>query len=324
MAGRGFVPCFKSNIMPYNRREFIQTVALAGAALPLRSFAFTAREWEIHCFSKPFQWMDYGLLCETFAAAGVNGVDYTVRPDGHVVPEKVAADLPKAAAAARKAGLKTTLMTTAIRDVKDPHTAAVLKAAAKEGIRYYRMGWYDYQKGRPLLTSLQACGRQLRELGALNRELSISAAYQNHSGVRVGAAIWDLYEMIKETDPVYAGVQYDIRHATVEGANSWPLGLELVSQRINTLDIKDAKWVEQNGKFTLQNTPLGEGMVNFPAFFKKVKELNIHVPISLHLEYELLSKSEEALPVAQKQQIVLKKLQKDVQTLRGMLAAAGL
>lgn len=310
--------------MPYNRREFIQTIAMAGAALPLRSFALPAKEWEVHCFSKPFQWMDYTLLCETFAAAGVNGVDYTVRPEGHVLPEKVAADLPRAVAAARKAGLKTTLMTTAIRDVAEPYAAPVLKAAADAGILYYRMGWFDYKKGRPLLESLQGCNSQLKGLDKLNRELNIHAAYQNHSGVRVGASVWDLYEMIKDIDPAYTGVQYDIRHATVEGANSWPLGLQLISPHINTLVIKDVKWVERNGKYVLQNTPLGEGMVDFPAFFKKVKELNIHVPITLHLEYELLNKSEETLPVAQKQQIVLKQLQKDVQTLQGWIAAAGL
>lgn len=299
-------------------------MAVAGAAWPLRSFALPARDWEVHCFSKPFQWMDYDLLCETFAAAGLQGVDYTVRPGGHVLPEKVAADLPKAAAAARKAGIKTTLMTTAILDAAEPHAAAVLKAAAGEGIRYYRLGWFDYQKGKPLQDSLQRCNAQLKGLDKLNRQFNIHSSYQNHAGVKVGGPVWDLYEMIKDIDPAYTGVQYDIRHATVEGANSWPLGLELINRHINTLVIKDVKWVERNGKFVLENTPLGEGMVNFPAFFKKVKELNIHVPISLHLEYTLLTKQEETLPVAQKQRIVLEKLRKDVQTLRGMLAAAGL
>lgn len=299
-------------------------MAVAGAAWPLRSFALPAREWEVHCFSKPFQWMDYNLLCETFAAAGLQGVDYTVRPGGHVLPETVAADLPKAASAARKAGIKTTLMTTAILDASEPHAAAVLKAAAGEGIRYYRLGWFDYQKGKPLQDSLQRCNAQLKGLEKLNRQFNIHSSYQNHAGVKVGGPVWDLYEMIKDIDPAYTGVQYDIRHATVEGANSWPLGLELISRHINTLVIKDVKWVERNGKYVLENTPLGEGMVNFPAFFKKVKELNIHVPISLHLEYTLLTKQEETLPVAQKQRIVLEKLRKDVKTLRGMLAAAGL
>ncbi|MGX5818502.1 sugar phosphate isomerase/epimerase family protein [Chitinophaga lutea] len=310
--------------MPYTRRDFVRTIAAAGAALPFSSFAFPAREWEIHCFSKPFQWMDYNLLCETFAEAGLQGVDYTVRPAGHVTPERVREDLPKAVAAAKKAGLKTDLMTTAILDAKEPHAETLLKAAADAGVKFYRMGWYDYIKGASIDETLRERGRQLAELDKLNRRLGIRAAYQNHAGIKLGAAVWDINEAMQGIAPGYTGIQYDIRHATVEGANSWSLGLQRVAPRINTLVIKDAKWVQKNGKYVLENTPLGQGMVDYPAFFKKIKELNIHAPISLHLEYELLSKAEEALPAAQKKQIVLQKLRQDVQTLRGMLKNAGL
>lgn len=306
--------------MPYTRRNFIQTLAMAGAALPLKGLAFQpADRWEVHCFSKPFQWMDYDLLCETFAAAGLDGVDYTVRPDGHVLPERVKTDLPRATAAAKRAGMKNLMMTTAILDAKEKYAEQILETAAGEGIRYYRMGWYDYLKGKPLLESLQYRNRQLKEITALNKKHDIQAAYQNHAGTKVGASVWDLYEMIKDVDPAFTGVQYDIRHATVEGANSWPLGLELISPHINSLVIKDTKWVQRNGRYVLENTPLGEGMVDFKAFFKKVKALNIQVPLTLHLEYALLSKAEESLPVKQKQQIVLNKLKKDVQTLKGWL-----
>ena len=301
--------------MPYNRRDFIQTIAMAGAALPFMSL-LKVKDWEIHAFSKPFQWkwMDYNLLCETFAAAGLDGVDYTVRPEGHVLPERVTTDLPRAIKAARDAGLKTTLMTTAILEAQGSDT--LLKTAADQGVKYYRMGWYDYIKGKSIQESIKTRNQQLKELAKLNQQYNIQAAYQNHAGLKVGASVWDLYEMIKDVDPKYAGVQYDIRHATVEGANSWPLGLELIQKHINTLVIKDFKWVDNK----LQNVPLGEGMVNFKAFFQKVKEYNIHVPVTLHLEYELLTKAQEALPVKEKQQIVLGKLKKDVQTLKGMLA----
>lgn len=301
--------------MPYSRRDFIQTVTMAGAALPFSSFKYK-KDWEIHAFSKPFQWMDYDLLCETFALAGLNGVDYTVRPDGHVLPEKVTTDLPKAVAAAKRAGLKTTLMTTAILDAKEQYADTLLKTAAVQGVKYYRMGWYDYLKGPSIQESIKVRNQQLKDLVQLNKQYNIQAAYQNHAGLKVGASVWDLYEMIKDVDPKYAGVQYDIRHATVEGANSWPLGLQLIHPHINTLVIKDVKWVNN----VLQNVPLGEGMVNFKAFFQKVKEFNIHVPITLHLEYELLTKAEEALPVKEKQQIVLTKLKKDMQVLKGWLA----
>ncbi|WP_120517437.1 sugar phosphate isomerase/epimerase family protein [Chitinophaga barathri] len=309
--------------MPYDRRSFLQTLAMAGAAIPLRSLAFPADSREIHGFSKPFQfpWMDYAMLCETFAAAGLNGVDYTVRPEGHVTPDKVAQDLPKAVAAARKAGISAKLMTTAILYADDPATAPVLQAAAAEGIQYYRMGWYDYEKGKPLLESLHNRGNQMKALAALNKKYNIKAAYQNHAGLKIGAGVWDLYEMIKEVDPAWAGVQYDIRHATVEGANSWPVGLQLISPHINTIVIKDVRWIQQKGKYVLENVPLGEGMVDFTGYFKKIKELNIKAPISLHLEYPLLTKEDESLPVSQKQKIVQAKLKKDVDTLKGWLAA---
>ncbi|WP_343305171.1 TIM barrel protein [Chitinophaga niabensis] len=299
--------------MPYNRRDFIQTIAMAGAALPFSSFKLR-KDWEIHAFSKPFQWMDYNLLCETFAAAGLDGVDYTVRPEGHVLPEKVTTDLPRAVAAAKSAGLKTTLITTAILEAQGSDT--LLKTAADQGVKYYRMGWYDYIKEKSIEESIRVRNQQLKELAKLNAQLNIQSAYQNHAGLKVGAGVWDLYAMVRDVNPKYAGVQYDIRHATVEGANSWPLAFELIYPHINTLVIKDFKWVNN----TLQNVPLGEGVVNFKAFFQKVKEFNIHVPITLHLEYELLSKAQQALPVKEKQQIVLGKLKKDVQTLKGMLA----
>lgn len=309
--------------MPYNRRTFLQTLAMAGAAIPLRSFAFPANDWEIHGFSKPFQfqWMDYAMLCQTFAAAGLQGVDYTVRPEGHVTPERVAQDLPKAVAAAKNAGISAKLMTTAILDASEPATEAILQAAAAQGIRYYRMGWYDYEKGKPLQESIRKRAGQLHVLAELNKKHGIKAAYQNHSGVKMGAAVWDLYDMIKEADPEWAGVQYDIRHATVEGANSWPLGLQLISPHINTIVIKDVRWKLENGKYTLENVPLGEGMVDFKAYFKKIKELGIKAPISLHLEYPLLSKEEEQLSGSRKQEIVQAKLKKDVDTLKGWLAA---
>lgn len=296
-----------------NRRDFIQTMAMAGAALPLQAWQPLSREaaWDIHCFSKPFQKMDYRQLCNTFAEAGLNGVDYTVRAEGHVLPERVAEDLPKAVEAARSAGLQAVTITTALLRADDPFTEPILKTASSLGIRYYRMGWYDYPAGRSLPEGIKQCGEQLKALAELNQKYRIGAAYQNHAGLKVGAAIWDLYEMIKELDPAWTGVQYDIRHATVEGANSWPLGLQLIAPYINTLVIKDAKWSYRQGKYVLENVPLGQGMVNFTDYFKWLHKLNIRVPVILHLEY----------PLPDDRQALLAALKKDVGTLKQYLTS---
>ena len=40
--------------------------------------------------------------------------------------------------------------------------------------------------------------------------------------------------------------------------------------------------------------PLGEGMVNFPEFFKMLAATGFHGPISLHMEYEIEAPTEAA------------------------------
>ena len=55
---------------------------------------------------------------------GFEGVDLTVRPGGHVLPERVATDLPEAVKAIRGEGLSVPMITTAITRAGDPHAEA--------------------------------------------------------------------------------------------------------------------------------------------------------------------------------------------------------
>ena len=64
---------------------------------------------------------------------------------------------------------------------------------------------------------------------------------------------------------------------------------------------------------------MGEGMVNWDLFFKTVKELHVSGPMTLHVEYPLLEKSETQLPLARQQEIIVGKLKKDVGFLNGFL-----
>ena len=97
----------------------------------------------------------------------------------------------------------------------------------------------------------------------------------------------DLAMLLKAVDSPWVGNQYDIRHATVEGANSWPLGFEYISPHINTLVIKDFYWEKVGGKWKEKNVPLGQGMVDFDAYFEKTKTLPDDTPITVHMEYDL-------------------------------------
>jgi sugar phosphate isomerase/epimerase len=206
-----------------------------------------------------------------------------VRPEGHVLPERAKEDLPRAVDAARAAGLEVTMITTAITRVDDPHAEAVLKTAAGLGIGHYRMGYVQYEEG--VRRTLDATVPRWRELGALNQSLGIRAGYQNHSGVNLGAAVWDLLLVLEEVGSPWIGCQYDIRHAVVEGAFSWVRDLEVIAPFIDTLVAKDFAWGPGKDGLRVVDVPLGEGVVPLAECVGQLRRLGVSAPFSMHFEY---------------------------------------
>jgi sugar phosphate isomerase/epimerase len=222
------------------------------------------------------------------ARNGFDGADLTVRPGGQVLPENVQRDLPRVMKALHKAGIGTNMITTAINSADDPFARPVLKSMAELGIRYYRMGWIKYDGKKSINEHLDQLKYTFEKLEKLNREFGVSANYQNHSGGDIGAPVWDLHPLVKDRDPEFIGIQYDIRHATVEGGFSWPLGMRLLAPWIQTIDIKDFIWYKNDHEeWKVMNVPLGEGMVNFHKYFELYRAMKIEAPVSIHYEYDL-------------------------------------
>ncbi len=283
-----------------SRRSFIQKASLAGLAIPATGLATSsyvnnlttpsrAQEGKrkIYVFSKHLHWLDYKHLAEFVAESGFDGVDLTVRKDGHVEPSRVAEDLPKAVEAMKKAGKEVAMITTSILKAEDPHAYATLKTAGQLGIKYYRMGWYNYVTSKSVEFNLSMIDVELQKLIALNKQFKIKGAYQNHAGENVGSAVWDMGMLLHKINSPWMGMQYDIRHATVEGANSWTKSFDYVKPYINTLDVKDFIWSNQEGKWEAKNVPLGEGMINFDKYFSLIATLPIEIPLCVHFEYPL-------------------------------------
>lgn len=273
-----------------NRRTFLQQSALLGIAAPFLSkmaWEPASPALEVHVFSKHLQFLNYADMAAAAADIGFSGVDLTVRPGGHVEPASVAQHLPQAIDAIRKKGLLSTLMVTAINHLRDPLNQTVLETAARQGIQHYRLGWYQYPAQTPLPEALEKMQKDMQALARLNKKLGIKGSYQNHSGLYVGASIWEVWELLEHTAPEVMGCQYDIRHAWVEGGQSWQTGLRLIQPRINTLAIKDFVWEKTAKGWQLINVPIGTGMVDFKTYFGLLKRYNIQVPVSLHFEYDL-------------------------------------
>ncbi len=238
-------------------------------------------------FTKCLQFVNFDQIGETLAQAGFNGAELAVRPGGQVLPENVKADLPKAVKTIKKYGVTVPMMVTAITNPDDPLTETVLATASDLGMTNYRLGYFEYNPSISVPQNLDIHKKAIEKLEKINRKYNIHGGYQNHSGTRVGGPVWDLYWLLKDSDPAFIGVQYDIRHAVVEGAVAWPLGMKLLAPWIKTTAIKDHYWKNENGKWSLVNVPLGKGMVNFDAYLKEYIKLGISGPVTIHYEYDL-------------------------------------
>lgn len=276
------------------RRNFIKTTAttLTGIALNgtlgASGFSSLVKKRPIHVFTKCLQFLNYDEIANVLAEQGFDGADLTVRSNGQVLPENVTTDLPKAVKALQKSGVGCNMIVTDINNPNDSVSQNILRTMADLGIKYYRMGYFSFDPKKTIPQNLDEHKITFEKLEKLNRKYGVRGNYQNHSGTRVGAPVWDLYHLLKDRDPEFIGVQYDIRHATVEGGVSWPLGMKLLAPWIQTTDIKDFMWQKaENGKWQIKNVPLGEGMVDFKTYFEMYKSFNIEAPVSIHYEYDL-------------------------------------
>jgi len=278
-----------------NRRSFIQTTGLSAAGLSLSGTGMAhsnltskTLKCPVCAFTKCLQFLSFDEMGEVLSKMGFDGADMPVRPGGQVEPSEVKTGLPLAVKTLRKYGMEIPMIVTAITDPADPLSIATLQAAADSGIKYYRLGWLKYEPSKTIQQNLDDHRKTIEKLAELNEKLGIHGDYQNHSGASVGSPVWDIYELLKNVNPQFMGVQYDIRHAIVEGAYSWKLGMQRVAPWIRSIDIKDFVWAKnEKGVWRHVNVPLGEGMVVFDEFFAAYAKLNVEAPISIHYEYDL-------------------------------------
>ena len=271
-----------------NRRSFVSTASLAGLGLIAGGGkAFAAAEAaggrEIAVFTKFLEHLSYDELAAAIAPLGVAGLEAPLRKGGAIQPEELAEKLPAFVEALAKKDLKVVVMASSIDSVdKQGLAEKQLRAAAKAGIKKYRLEHLKYDLSKPIKPQVANFKAQLEDLAALNKEIGIQGLYQNHRGGNyVGGPIWDMVEMLSDTDPAHLGMAFDFAHATVEGSNAWEMNFLRALPHIGAVFYKDYKLV---GK-TWQPCPIGEGAVNPRSGKLVTKMLPKDVPISIHIEY---------------------------------------
>jgi sugar phosphate isomerase/epimerase len=304
--------------MSLPRRSFLaQSSSLAGALLlsrldsdSLRAEPAGQKPFQILGFTKPFASLSFEETADLVAEVGWDGIECAVRAKStHIQPERVEEDLPRMVEALKKRGKELTIVTS---DITKPTPLAekLLRTMAALGVRKYRLGFEFYPRDEHPSKKLAEVAAGLKEVAALNRDLGLQGGYQNHSGSNyVGAALWDVWTILKDIDPQHMGVCFDIGHATLEGGLSWPTQARLMQPHFTAVFCKDFYWEKGPKGWQPHWCNFGAGAVQ-PAFFRWLKTTGFQGPLSQHHEYKELGKGPE----------MIANLKKDLATLREWLA----
>jgi L-ribulose-5-phosphate 3-epimerase len=250
----------------------------AQASHPGREFCF---------FSKHLADLGWADLGRAVKDAGFEGVDLTVRPAGHVLPERAADDLPKAIDAIKAQGVTVPMITTDLTSAKNPVARPLLQAASRGGVKYFKTGYWRFTASPDVRAQVSATGEDLAGLTSLARDCGIELGFHNHNAY-IGAALWDIAPFIDRLDPKWAGYYFDPRHAVAEGGGgAWKAATHLVLPRLKMVALKDFYWAKTAKGWSIENCPMGEGMVDWSWFAASLRGANFSGPISLHFEYEI-------------------------------------
>ncbi|HEY7509447.1 MAG TPA: sugar phosphate isomerase/epimerase family protein [Vicinamibacteria bacterium] len=304
--------------MSCSRRAFLGTLASTALA---RAAAAPAAEppafkGTVCLFSKHLPLLEARALGRAVKPLGFGGVDLTVRPGGHVPPERAGTDLAPFVRALRAEGLDVPMISTALVSASDPAAAAILETAGREQVRYFKAGYFRYRFA-DVRREIEEAGQALRGLAELGARHGVQLGYHNHAGY-VGGPVWDIARVMDTLDPRAAGYYFDVRHAVVEGGDAgWRTALLYAAPRLKMVAVKDFFWEKTDAGWKQRNCPLGQGMVDWKAFFAILAGASFHGPVSLHLEYDIPG----ATPAAQ-QEHTLAAAARDLGFLTAHLGAA--
>lgn len=271
-----------------------------------------------YLFTKVLQWLPLAELPETVKALGFDGIDLPVRKNGFFDKDELSKKLPAIVSSSERLGLNRPVLTSDMNVGQMEQMDEFLRTLAGEGIKDYRMGYLSFSS-KDIKGELDRLNGKMKRLAELHARHGVTGHYQNHAGKRIGGSVWEIYHLLEGIDPAHIGVQFDLRHAQVEGYQSYENTFHLISDKIRSFDLKDFKWGNPTTKKDQPiNVPLGEGQVNFKLLLEH-EGFTGNLPKILHVEYDLGGAEHGDSSPTMDRRDILAAIEKDVTTYRQMM-----
>jgi L-ribulose-5-phosphate 3-epimerase len=244
--------------------------------------------------SRHLQWTSAEEGLAVAAEAGFPAIAWTVRPGAHIDPVDVRRELPRVVEMTRAAGLATPMIITQIGDRDAPNAEAILDTMSGLGISRYRAGSQRYDLTRPIEPQLDAFRSKLEGLAQLNEKYGATAMLHTHSrGHQIGGSGWDMWLAVRDIDPTFVGINFDVGHVTAKGGEGLLESLRAARPYVHAISLKDLVWRRspepEPGRWPWEThfVPPGEGMVNFRDIFSYLAESSFNGPLEMYYEYEV-------------------------------------
>ena len=280
---------------------------VAGGLLAMAAFAASAPAQALHPANHPVrlqpnlalvsrhvQWTSGEHGIEIAKRAGFPAILWTVRKGAHIEPAQVERELPRLVRLSHDAGLATPMIITNIGDAQSEGAARILATMQGLGISLYRAAAPRYRYDQPIAPQFAAFRDKLTGLVALNRTFGTTAAFHTHAYAdTIGGSAWDLWMLMKDLDPRYVGLNYDIGHVTAKGGAGWRESIRAVGDFLHSCSIKDFYWEKEKtvpaGQWPWRTRLVrpGDGMVNFLDFFRYLQGIGFDGPLETYFEYSV-------------------------------------
>ncbi|MCD6519660.1 MAG: sugar phosphate isomerase/epimerase [Anaerolineae bacterium] len=244
-------------------------------------------------FTKHLQEFSIEQTAEIIRELGLDGLDLTVRPGGHIEPSEARELLPQAFRTVQSKGLSIPLLTTAITSAEDPYAETIFQLAAEGGVRFIKLGYWRYRGFGHIRQQIEEIKFLLDGLEKLARKYKVTAALHTHSGDFMTASGPVVAELLHGRDPNELAAYVDPRHLVAEGSLAgWKISLDLLSPWVKLIAVKDMFWLpfpdEALGKMRwgTKNCPLNVGAVPWPEVFACLQQIGFDGLVSIHSEYQ--------------------------------------
>jgi len=279
----------KNNLLSIDRRTLLGGLAamtMSTTTVPFGNAADApAAKYPVAMFGKVFKNHTYKQLAEILRIVDADGVEATIRRDGHIDPGRsgYGDEIRQMVSTLKQADKQILIAATDVNEAS-PASRELLTRLRDADVMFYRLGYYRYAGDLPLMDQLKRFADQAKALAALNEELGMVGIYQNHaSGDQVGSLIWDLAILFDGISKEHLGVALDLRHLRVEISGSFETAIEAIGPHIRSVYLKDAKRIGPSPDDVVE-VPLGEGMAN-AKLFQTVMRWVDPAPICVHVEY---------------------------------------